>query len=220
MHMSILRNTLLSAAISLPLVGCGSWSFNTLPSGGVSQNRQPSQTLAVPPDLITTTSEEITRAQEEQQALTDREVLPETYVTELKVEGDKRWLEIDASPEQVWKRVLGFWESLGIGLVAVHPQAGTMETGWIAPERRPGAISALFAGLNDTGYDKYTIRLERLGDGQTKLFASHRWTQKILVTYPLKDAEATWVESEDPEKELDLLKAVAFEMDPSKLLGG
>ncbi len=220
MHMLSLRNTLLMTATSALLIGCGSLSFNTMPEGGVSKNRQPSQSLAVPPDLISTTSEEITSAQAEQQALADQEVLPQAYVTAMKVEGDKRWLEIDARPEQVWTRVLEFWESLGIGLVVVQPQVGTMETGWIAPERRPGAVAALFAGLNDSGYDKYTIRLERLDDDKTKLFVSHRWTQKILVVYPIKDAEATWVESEDPDKELELLKAVAFEMDPSNLLGG
>lgn len=215
-----LRNILLLSATAAILIGCGSLSFNTMPSGGVAKNKQPSQSLAVPPDLISSTSEEITSAQAEQQALAEQEVLPETYVAELKVEGDKRWLEIDASPDLVWKRVLGFWESLGIGLVVMQPQTGTMETGWIAPERRPGAVAALFAGLNDSGYDKYTIRLERLDDDQTKLYVSHRWAQKILVSYPIKDSEAVWVESEDPDKELDLLKAVAFEMDPSHMLGG
>lgn len=220
MQMPHLRNTLLLAAASTLLLGCGSLSFNTMPAGGVSKNRQPSQSLAVPPDLISSTSEEITSAQAEQEALAEQEVLPVTYLTRLRVDGDERWLEIDASPDLVWKRVLGFWESLNIGLVVMKPQSGIMETGWIAPERRPGAAAALFAGLNDSGYDKYAVRLERLGEDKTKLYVSHRWTQKILVTYPIKDAEATWVESEDPDKELELLKAVTFEMDPSNILGG
>lgn len=214
------RYTLLATITGVFLVGCGNFSVNTMPAGGVSQNTQPSQSLAVPPDLISTTSEEITAAQAQQQALVEEEVLPEAYVTALKTEGDQRWLEIEASPDLVWKRVMGFWESLGIGLVVVKPQTGTMETGWISPERKPGAVSLLFAGLNESGYDKYQVRLERFDENRTKLFVEHRWTQKVLVTYPVKDPDAVWVESEDPDKALDVLKAMAFEMDPSNILGG
>lgn len=208
--------------VSLPLAGCGGLSFNSTPSGSAIKKSQPEAVLEVPPDLVGTTSEEITAAQaaQEERAKKNLEVLPESYVTELKEDGDQHWLEIDASPQKVWFRLLAYWDSVGIGLVTNQPQTGIMETGWIAPEKKPGAVQTLFAGLNDSGYDKYTVKLERLGDEKTKLIVSHAWSQKVLVVYPVKDAEATWIESEDPEKELELLKAFAFEMDPSQILGG
>jgi len=207
---------------ALALAGCGGLGFNTNPGGGTAvKSRQPSASLEVPPDLMETTSEEITAAKAEQEALQSREVLPESYPTELIQDGGEVWLEILAPPEQVWKRMIDYWAAIGVGLVLNQPQTGTMETGWIQPEQRPGAISALFAGMNQAGYDKYRVRLERSGDGMTKLYVDHTWAQKILVTYPLKDPESTWVETEDPEKALNLLKAVAFEMDPeNNILGG
>ena len=154
-------------------------------------------------------------------SLQKREVLPESFPTELVEDDDKAWLQIQASPQQVWQRVIGYWQAMGVGLVVNQPNVGTMETGWIQPERRPGAISALFAGLNEAGYDKYRVRLERSGDNATRLYVDHTWAQKILITYPVKDPDSTWVETEDPEKALNLLKAVAFELDPAgNILGG
>lgn len=212
---------LLSGLLVLALAGCGI-GFNTNPGGGTAaKSRQPSASLEVPPDLMETTSEEITAAKAEQDALQSREVLPESFPTELVQDGDAAWLQIQASPQQVWQRVIAYWQAIGVGLVTNQPQTGTMETGWIQPEQKPGAISALFAGLNEAGYDKYRVRLERSGDNETKLFVDHTWAQKILVTYPVKDPDSTWVETEDPEKALNLLKAVAFELDPdSHILGG
>ena len=76
---------------------------------------------------------------------TQREVLPEPFLTQLKHDGDERWLEIDASPQEVWQRVVAYWQSIGVGLVVNQPQTGTMETDWIVPERRPGAIQAVLS---------------------------------------------------------------------------
>lgn len=215
-------NYLLPVIIALTFAGCGV-GFNTNPGGETAvKSRQPSASLEVPPDLMSTTSEEITAAKAEQEELNSREVLPESYPTELMQEDGQAWLQIKASPQEVWRRVVGYWQGIGVGLVVNQPQNGTMETGWIEPERRPGSISALFAGLNDAGYDKYRVRLERAGENETRLYVDHTWAQKILVTYPVKDPDSTWVESEDPAKALNLLKAVAFELDPDggHILGG
>lgn len=203
----------------MALTGCGSLSFNTSPGGTTVKSRQPAKTLEVPPDLVSGTSEQVTAARFEE-SVDRREVLPESYATKLIEDGDNRWLEIEAKPQVVWHRLVRYWEALGVGLVVSQPGTGTMETGWISPERRPGILSSLFAGLNDSGYDKYRLRLERGEQDKTNLYVDHTWAEKILVTYPQKDAEAAWVESKDPGKALALLKAVAFEMDPSQILGG
>lgn len=198
------------------ITGCGGISFNTSPGGTAVKSREPAASLEIPPDLRATTSEELATAQAPRPEDT-REVLPEPFLTQLKQDGDERWLEIDASPQEVWQRVVAYWQSIGVGLVVSRPQTGTMETDWIVPQRRPGAIQQFLAGLSKSGYDKYQVRLERNGD-KTNLYVDHTWTQKILVEYPIKEPESVWVESEDPEKELELLKAVAFEMDPSNIL--
>ena len=205
--------------IGLTLSSCGSLSFNTSPGGTTVKSRKPAPTLEVPPDLVSGTSEQVTAAGIEQN-VDRREVLPESYATKLVEDGDARWLAIEASPQLVWHRLIKYWEALGVGLVVSQPGTGIMETGWIAPERRPGVLASLFAGLNDAGYDKYRVRLERGEADTTNLYVIHTWAEKILVLYTKKDAEAAWVESEDPKKELAMLKAVAFEMDPSQILGG
>lgn len=218
--MTLMRNLniLVPLIAVVYLAGCGGFNFNTAPGGVAVKTKQPSASLEVPPDLIATSSEKITSARAEQVAQDSREVLPESYVNKLVEDGDKRWLEIEASPQNVWQRLIAYWNSLGIGLVVAQPQTGTMETGWIAPERRPGMLPALFAGLNEAGYDKYRVTIERAAADKTRLYVTHTWAQKILVSYPVKDPEAAWVESENPEKELELLKALAFEMDPSNIL--
>ena len=207
---------ILCVVSSMTLVGCGGIGFNTSPGGTSVKSRQPAASLEVPPDLRATTSEALTNAQAPRPEDT-REVLPEPFITQLKQDGDERWLEIDASPQEVWHRVVAYWESIGVGLAVSQPQTGTMETAWITPQARPGALQTFLAGLSDVGYDKYQIRLKRNGE-KTNLYVNHTWTQKILITYPRKEAESAWVESADPEKELELLKAVAFEMDPSNIL--
>ena len=48
---------------ALALAGCGGLGFNTSPGGGTAvKSRKPSASLEVPPDLMGTTSEEITAA--------------------------------------------------------------------------------------------------------------------------------------------------------------
>ena len=74
-------NHLLPVLMALAVAACGV-GFNTTPGGATAvKSRQPSASLEVPPDLMETTSEEITAAKAEQEELSRQEVLPESYPT-------------------------------------------------------------------------------------------------------------------------------------------
>ena len=56
---------------------------------------------------------------------------------------------------------------------------------------------------------------------KTNLYAAHRTTTKTQIFYSRRDAEYEWVEKTgDPDREIEVLQALAFAFDPTSVLGG
>jgi outer membrane protein assembly factor BamC len=202
---------LMIALASLALSACG--TFNTgglLPDKQVDykKSRQAGNALEIPPDLSqdaiapggvafggasppVTTYSEYKAAQ--RGATTSgggsRNVLPASPDIEVRRDGDKRWLVIQASPEVVWNRVLDFWQENGILLAEQDPVAGVMRTAWIENRAniKTDPVTNFFRqaldGLYATGTrDQYRVRLERGTSGKTELYLTHTGMKEELVS--------------------------------------
>lgn len=195
-----IKLALLSAAFAL-LAGCsGSLQQlveDTLPAKDAeykSSRRLPP--LEIPPDLssesireslIVPSSGEVTASELQRNQATPgtrvaSAVLPRQDDIRVERNGDKRWLVINARPEQVWPKMREFWIENGFLIKVEDPGIGIMETDWA--ENRidvpKGVIESMLSKISDSFYsaatrDKFRARLERGSEeGTTELYVSHR----------------------------------------------
>ena len=234
---------LVIAFIAFALNACTTYNEgNILPDKRVEykKSRQAENALEVPPDLsqdtiaqggvvfsgsspaVTTYSEyQAARSGTRVSGRSSRTVLPENPKIEVRRDGDKRWLVIQAPAEAVWDNVLDFWQENGILLVEQDPSAGVMRTSWI--ENRADIKTDMITnflrkavdGLYAAGTrDQYRVRLERTGPSSTELFLTHTGMREELVS-GIGDTDtdqSVWVPSgTDQELEAVMLqKIMAF----------
>lgn len=125
--------------------------------------------------------------------------------------GDQRWLVVKQTPEQLWPQLRQFWEEQGFALETESATTGTMETAWVENRSKipqdfiRNAIGRVFDRAYSTGErDKYRTRLERLPDGSTEIWVSHRGAEEIM-TGPQSEI-ATWTSrANDPGLESQFL---------------
>lgn len=102
--------------------------------------------------------------------------------------GDQRWLVVKQTPEQLWPQLRQFWEDQGFALETESPNTGTMETAWVENRSKipqdfiRNSIGRVFDRAYSTGErDKFRTRLERLPDGSTEIWVSHRGAEEVLT---------------------------------------
>ncbi|MFC5513831.1 outer membrane protein assembly factor BamC [Massilia jejuensis] len=125
--------------------------------------------------------------------------------------GDQRWLVVRQTPEQLWPQVRQFWQDAGFVLALESSTTGVMETEWaenrakIPQDIVRRTIGRVFDRAYSTGErDKYRTRLERLPDGSTEIYISHRGAEEVL-TGPAKETTAWTVRPNDPALESQFL---------------
>jgi outer membrane protein assembly factor BamC len=125
--------------------------------------------------------------------------------------GDQRWLVVKQTPEQLWPQVRQFWQDAGFTLATESAATGIMETEWaenrskIPQDILRRSIGRVFDSAYSTGErDKYRTRLERLPDGSTEIYISHRGAEEVL-TGAQKETTAWTVRPNDPALEAQFL---------------
>lgn len=147
-------------------------------------------------------------------------VLPQLENIEVRRDGDKRWLVIKADAEDVWYKVVEFWQDNGIILIEQDPLVGTMLTDWlenravIKTDAVTDTVRRLFDALYDAGTrDQYRVRIERgIEPDTTELYLTHRGMVEEAVVNPGGggDTESLiWKPSEsDPGLEAEMLNRI------------
>jgi outer membrane protein assembly factor BamC len=210
------------------------------------KSREASENLELPPDLRSGTfddaldvppidggatySDYSTGRAERRQAAGSGDVLPAVASVDLKRSGQDRWLEVDATAQQVWPRVISFWRQQGILLAKQDPAVGIMETDWLEnraeiPQdfiRR--TVGRVLDGLYATSTrDQYTVRVEPgPRSGVTEVHLTHRGMEERLVTGALGDSERTvWEPSgNDDNKEAEMLRRLMIYLGASEQKAG
>jgi len=131
-------------------------------------------------------------------------VLPS--VTTMRIGGSDgtRWLDVDASANNLWPQIRDFWRSLGIDVVKDEPRIGIMLTEWA--ENRAGlpkdwlrqALGNILQGIFDAGTrDQYRVRVEKLAADKTRIYLTHKGSEKIIT-----ETGVGW-ELRPPKRELE-----------------
>ena len=125
--------------------------------------------------------------------------------------GDQRWLVVKQTPEQLWPQVRQFWEDAGLPIASESQATGVMETEWVENRSKipqdflRSTIGKVFDRAYSTGErDKYRTRLERLPDGSTEIYISHRGAEEVL-TGAQKESTVWTVRPNDPTLEAQFL---------------
>jgi outer membrane protein assembly factor BamC len=125
--------------------------------------------------------------------------------------GDQRWLVVKQTPEQLWPQVRQFWQDAGFNLETESAQTGIMETEWnenrskIPQDFLRNTLGRVFDRAYSTGErDKFRTRLERLPDGSTEVYISHRGAEEVL-TGAQKETTTWTVRPNDPALEAQFL---------------
>ena len=188
--------------------------------------------LDVPPDLVTPQGSErytLPERSSSAQMLSDfnrdraaagdasprsSNVLPVRENARIERDGEFRWVVIKQPVEKVWPLLKDFWASQGFNLAVDSPQTGIMETEWA--ERRQkventgvrGMLSRMFGSSYSTGErDRYRTRLDRLPDGSTEIYVSHRGMEEV-VTGIQRDQSVWQARPNDPELEIEYLRRI------------
>lgn len=126
-------------------------------------------------------------------------------------DGQRRWLVVPQTPEQLWPRLKTFWQERGFTLTEDNAAAGVMETNWSENRAKlpndiiRNTVGRLLGSLYDTGErDSYRTRLERTAAG-TEIYLSHRGVEEVYTTQT-RDGGTTWrARPSDPELEAEML---------------
>lgn len=177
------------------LSGCSTWNQLMGTEESVDyRSTVRADPLSIPPDLTqvnqdaryrapegTATFSEYAQTEQQRRSVTDADrVLPQQEGIRVMRDGDLRWLVVDQPAEEIYPRIIEFWNMQGFTIRNQDPRAGVIETDWAEnrakiPEgwiRR--ALGAIIDQVFDSGErERFRTRLERVGD-RTEIYVSHQ----------------------------------------------
>jgi len=210
------------------------------------KSREASENLELPPDLRSgsfddaldvppleggaTYSEYASGRTERRQAAASGAVLPAVPNVELRRSGNERWLEVQATPQQVWPRVVSFWREQGVLLVEQNPAVGVMKTDWLEnrTEIPQDFLSRMVRKVADGLYatstrDQFAVRIDSGAKaGLTEVHLTHKGMEEKLVSSTLGDSSRTvWEPSgTNADKEAEMLRRLMLYLGASQKQAG
>jgi outer membrane protein assembly factor BamC len=144
------------------------------------------------------------------------EVLPDVPGVALERSGNERWLQVDASPQVVWPKVVAFWREQGILLERQDPAIGVMTTDWLEnrAEIRRDFVTNMMRKVVDGLYatstrDQYRVRIDAgPRAGTAEVYLTHRGMEERMVRNSVGEGATTvWEPAPaDPGKEAEMLR--------------
>jgi outer membrane protein assembly factor BamC len=143
-------------------------------------------------------------------------------------DGTQRWIVVNRSADQLWEPVRDFWQQSGFLLTTDQRNLGIMETDWAENRAKlpqdiiRGTLGKLMDSVYSTGeLDRFRTRLERMPNGGTEIFISHRGMEEVYST-ARKDQTVWQPRPSDPELETEFLRRLMVKLgvsqEQSKLL--
>jgi len=131
-------------------------------------------------------------------------VLPERNDMRVERDGQVRWLSIDRPPEQVFPKLVDFWNEQGFNVRTNNPQAGLIETDWAENRAKipeswiRQALGFILESAYDSGErERFRTRVERVGENRTEVFISHE--QMLEERSGYDNGSVSWTHGkEDP----------------------
>jgi outer membrane protein assembly factor BamC len=148
------------------------------------------------------------------------EVLPAAAGIRIEREGNTRYIVVSEPPDKLWVPVKEFWQENGFLLKIDSPDAGVMETDWAENRAKipQDPLRNLIGKVLDQAYstgerDKFRTRLERMPNGGTEIFISHRGMVEQVVNSSRGMEGTVWEpRPADPELEAEFLRRMMVKL--------
>ncbi|WP_218110549.1 outer membrane protein assembly factor BamC [Ostreibacterium oceani] len=140
-------------------------------------------------------------------------------------DGNVSWLEMTASPSQVFDRASAFWLNNGLPLVRQDKNIGIMETDWLQANGNlpstgiTGFLNNIFSGIRDSGIrDKFRTRID-YHDDVTYVYLTHYGATEEAISDANTAGTANQREvkqyawagsSRNPELEIEMLRRLSL----------
>jgi len=132
---------------------------------------------------------------------------------QVKRSGDRRWLIVKKSPEDVWNLSKSFLKQNGFIIKKSNKKIGIMETDFLEnhpeiPEGSLGMIRSALRGALKTSYtlpivDKYRIRIEPIDGGvSTEVYLSLTSMEEVLTSAGAAEENTIW-QSRPKDRDLE-----------------
>lgn len=185
----------LVAVIGLALASaCSIGPRANSPDALYSSNAAKARQLQVPPDLNDVSAEEQFVLPGDGNGVISRNtLLPAVGAGRYVREGTRDWLELTATPEALWPRLLRFVEDEGFTVDATEPLSGTINTQWRAAGGESGSLAGGVARGSEV---RLSLRLERLDDAAgSRLFARYQVSRDRVEDSALWSSDASQPEN-------------------------
>lgn len=170
--------------------------------------------LSIPPDLTQANRDarfqaparggmsysQYAEAQENRPVAQGVQVLPDQDGIQVKRDGDLRWLVVDQPADQIYPRIIEFWNAQGFTIQTDDPRAGVVSTDWAENRSKipEGWLRSVLGSVIDQVFDsgereRFRTRLERV-DGKTEIYISH---QHMYETPTTDGAAFKWVHGKE-----------------------
>lgn len=142
-------------------------------------------------------------------------VLPATVVAKIERQGDQRWLAVNMPADKLWPVLVEFWPSVGLKVERQDAATGVLETNWAENRAKlpQDIIRKTLGRVLDSVYstgeqDMYRVRLERMPNGTSEVFISHRGMIEVYTTQA-QDQTRWQPRAADPQLEAEMLTRLA-----------
>jgi len=138
------------------------------------------------------------------------QVLPPQKGIKVVRDGDRQWLVVDGTPDQVWPKVRDFWLHNGFELTTEDPRIGIMQTNWAEKHAdiHEGPIRSMLTKYLGQTYsagtrDRYRVRLERgTQPDTTDVYLTHQGMAQVETGGAMSADELVWAR-QPPDPGLD-----------------
>lgn len=138
------------------------------------------------------------------------QVLPQGKGVQRMREGQRRWLVVQAEPEQVWPLARGFLEMRGYRIQRDEPAVGLMETDWkeIFADDRADKQSATDKTGQANWRERLRLRIEPAEQtGRTEIFLTQNHSQRVPDA---TDQQPQWeLRPADEDRAVEMLNRLA-----------
>lgn len=153
------------------------------------------------------------------------QVLPPQKGIKVVRDGDRQWLVVDGTPDQVWPKVRAFWQHHGFELASANPDIGIMETKWVqrSPHVSEGPIQSFLTKYLGQTYgtptrDRFRVRLERgIQSDTTDVYLTHQGLQQVTTGGTVGAQELVWApQPPDPGLDAEMIRRLMIYLGVNK----